>query len=127
MILTQLGIAQAVGIDVPLPCLIAVYGLAGLISVLPISFNGIGVREGAYVSLFHFMGIPKETALAFALYWFMVSSLTSLVGGIVMLKGHYQPPSPDDPDLEDPNNEDSKSNDAESTQVISGGQLESMS
>lgn len=122
MILTQVGIAQAVGIEVPLPCLIAVYGLAGLISVLPISFNGIGVREGAYVSLFHFMGIPKETALAFAIYWFMVSALTSLVGGIVMLKGHYRPPSPEDPEMDD-----NKASDEDTAAILSGSQLKSMS
>jgi glycosyltransferase 2 family protein len=122
MIITQLGIAQAVGIDVPLPCLIAVYGLAGLISVLPIAFNGIGVREGAYVSLFHFMGIPKETALAFAIYWFMVSAVTSLVGGIVMLKGHYRPPSAEDPEMED-----TKTSEEDSATVLSGGQLKTMS
>lgn len=93
MVLTQWGITQAIGIDVPLPYLIAVYGIAGLVSVLPISFNGIGVREGAYVSLLHFIGIPNETGMAFAVYWFLISALTSLVGGIVMLKGHYKTPT----------------------------------
>ncbi|MBY0402350.1 MAG: flippase-like domain-containing protein [Cyanobacteria bacterium] len=92
MILVQYLITIALGIEIPLPYLIAVYGIAGLLSVIPIAFNGIGVREGAYVSLFQPLGIPPETGLAFALYSFLISSITSLLGGLVLLKGHYQTP-----------------------------------
>jgi uncharacterized membrane protein YbhN (UPF0104 family) len=96
MISVQYGIAQALGMDVPLLYLIAVYGIVGLISVIPISFNGIGVREGAYMNLFKFAGVAPETGLAFALYWFLISALTSLVGGIILVKGHYKTPDMDE-------------------------------
>lgn len=92
MIAIQVMITMALGIKIPLLYLVAVYGIVGLISVIPISFNGIGVREGAYTSLFALAGIPAHTGLAFALYWFLISALTSLVGGLILLKGHYKTP-----------------------------------
>ncbi len=98
----QVLIAHALGMEVPFLYLVAVYGIVGLISVIPISFNGIGVREGAYTSLFQFIGIPAETGLAFALYWFLISVLTSLIGGLILVKGHYKTPSMDpDPEMEE--------------------------
>lgn len=98
----QVLIAHALGMEVPFLYLVAVYGIVGLISVIPISFNGIGVREGAYTSLFQFIGIPAETGLAFALYWFLISVLTSLIGGLILVKGHYKTPTMEpDPDVEE--------------------------
>lgn len=93
MVATQCLVAQALGIKVPLLYLTAVYGITGLLSVIPLSFNGIGVREGAYTKLLALIGVPEETGLAFAIYWFLISSLTSLVGGLILLFGQYKTPS----------------------------------
>lgn len=89
-------ILQALGLQMPFPYLVAVYGIVGIASVLPISFNGLGVREGAYVFLLGRVGIPSHEGLAFGLYWFLISACTSLVGGWVFLKGHYKTPTPED-------------------------------
>lgn len=92
MILIHYLIAVALNVQVPLFYLVAVYGLVGLVSVIPIFFNGIGVREGAYQYLFSLLGIPAHTGLAFGLYWFLISTMTSLLGGLILLKGHYKTP-----------------------------------
>ena len=91
MILIQVLIAQALGLSVPVLYLALVYGLVSLISVMPVAFNGLGVREGAYQFLLVKEGIPPETALAFALYWFVISTLTSLLGGLVLLRERDKP------------------------------------
>lgn len=89
-------IASALGVSVSPLYLMAVYGMVCLVSVLPIAFNGIGVREGAYQFLLMRVGLDPETALAFGIYWFLISTCTSLLGGLVLLKGHYKTPSPQD-------------------------------
>jgi uncharacterized membrane protein YbhN (UPF0104 family) len=86
-------IANALGISVSFPYLLMIYGMVSLVSVLPIAFNGIGVREGAYVYLLGLAGVSAHQALAFGVYWFLVSSITSLVGGLILVRGHYKTPS----------------------------------
>lgn len=85
-------IAHAFGLNVSVPYLIVTYTCVSLVSILPISFNGFGVREGAYQYFLMKAGVSGETGLAFALYFTLVSTLTSMVGGLVMLKGHYKTP-----------------------------------
>lgn len=89
-------IAKAFGLDVSIPYLIVTYTCVSLVSILPISFNGFGVREGSYQYFLMKAGVSGETALAFALYWTLISTLTSMVGGLVMLKGHYKTPEQQD-------------------------------
>ncbi len=77
----------ALNIDLPLTYLFTVIPLVYLTEVLPISFNGLGVREGAFVFFFTQMEVSKEKALALGLlvismrYFFVM-----LVGGPLFLK-----------------------------------------
>ena len=96
-------IAGALGVSIHPVYLVAVYGIAMLVSVIPLFFNGIGVREGAYQLLLTRAGLESSEALAFALCWFLIATLTSLSGGIIFIRGHYRtPPAPqaDDEALE---------------------------
>lgn len=56
-----------------------------LFSMLPVSLNGIGVREGAFVLLFGSVGMVREQALAIGLLWFSETVLLGLVGGFFLL------------------------------------------
>ena len=97
MVVIHMIIGQALGISVSPWYLAMTYGVVSLISVIPITFNGIGLREGAYQYLLGNYGhIPEHTGLAFGLYWFVISTLTSLAGGIVLVKGHYKTPANED-------------------------------
>jgi glycosyltransferase 2 family protein len=58
--------------------------LAALIS-LPISLNGLGVREGAAVVLFGMAGLTKEQAFAVPFVTYLVSVVISLLGGLIFL------------------------------------------
>lgn len=97
MIAIQLMIAHALGISISPLYLTATYGLVTLVSITPLFFNGVGVREGAYQWLLMKVGVPAHTALAFGLYWFLISTLTSLCGAWTLFRGHYQAPERIDP------------------------------
>lgn len=56
-----------------------------LLSLLPVSLNGLGVREGAFVLLFGSVGMGREQALAISLLWFSETVLLGLVGGFFFL------------------------------------------
>jgi glycosyltransferase 2 family protein len=90
MIFLHLLIAQALGLHITVLFMAIVYGIVSLASVLPIAFNGFGVREGVYVLLLTRVGVSPESALAFALYWVIISTLTSLFGGVVFLQSRHQ-------------------------------------
>lgn len=56
-----------------------------LLIMLPVSINGIGVREGSFVTFFKLLGVPSSEAFAVS---FAVSVLTTLItafGGIIYM------------------------------------------
>lgn len=101
MVLVHLLIANAMHVHVPFLYLAVLYGVVSLVSVLPITQGGLGVRELAYQSLLVKLGVNPDTALAFGVYWFLISTLTSLFGGIILMKGHYKTPEPAEMELSD--------------------------
>lgn len=56
-----------------------------IVSLLPISFGGLGVREAAAVFVFAIAGVSEDAALSMALVAMSITYLASLVGGILLL------------------------------------------
>jgi hypothetical protein len=56
-----------------------------LISMIPISLNGMGLREYSFMSLFGAIGIAPESCIALGLISSIVIILSSLPGGIVYI------------------------------------------
>ncbi len=56
--------------------------LATVISMLPVSLAGLGIREGAFVYLFTRVGATPEEALTLSLMWFAIMVVVSIVGGV---------------------------------------------
>jgi uncharacterized membrane protein YbhN (UPF0104 family) len=54
--------------------------------MIPISISGLGVREGAFVLFFGFIGVKPEAAAAISLSWFITASAGSLIGLIEYVK-----------------------------------------
>ncbi|MBF0094130.1 MAG: flippase-like domain-containing protein [Alphaproteobacteria bacterium] len=54
-----------------------------LIMTIPISIAGWGVREGAMVTAFGFIGIPPEQALALSVLFGLTMTLGTLPGGLI--------------------------------------------
>jgi len=70
-----------------------IYPLVGTFSALPISLNGIGLREGGYLFLLRQIGVSPEKAIAFGILWFAIIVLDSLVGGVVFIAKKSPKPS----------------------------------
>jgi glycosyltransferase 2 family protein len=58
-----------------------------LISMLPISIGGWGVREGAMVVALHGFGVPAEQALLPSILFGLCAAIATLPGGIVWVTG----------------------------------------
>ncbi len=66
--------------------------MVSLLTMLPISVNGMGVREQSTVVLLAPLGVAQETALTLALLSFAVYTANSLMGGVVYLWGRLPKP-----------------------------------
>jgi uncharacterized membrane protein YbhN (UPF0104 family) len=83
-------LGAGIGIHLPLPFYFATLPLIGLITLVPVSFNGIGVREGAFVYFFGLKGIEAEPALGLGLLFFSVQVVLSLLGGVAYAAGLHR-------------------------------------
>lgn len=75
--------ANALGLSVPVSALAVFVPLISLAGMLPISVNGLGVREALYLLLFGRLGVPADAAVSMALLYFAVTLAASLPGGVV--------------------------------------------
>lgn len=57
--------------------------LISLAGLLPISVNGLGIREALYLVLFGRIGVPADAAVSMALLYLFVTLAASLPGGLV--------------------------------------------
>jgi uncharacterized membrane protein YbhN (UPF0104 family) len=86
-------IGEALGAPVPFTYYWVLVPMVTLLTLLPISVNGMGVREGAMVLFLAPVGVGRETALALAFLWFAVFATVSLSGGLVYQFGHFPSPA----------------------------------
>jgi uncharacterized protein (TIRG00374 family) len=61
--------------------------MINLMSMLPLSLNGVGLREWSFVTLFAMAGVSKEQALSLALATWLIILLNSAIGGLIYLNG----------------------------------------
>jgi uncharacterized protein (TIRG00374 family) len=73
----------ALGLSVPLYLYFIAIPLSSLVTYLPISFGGYGVREGVLTLAFTSMGVAAPTALALALLVDIQTLLFALAGGVL--------------------------------------------
>jgi hypothetical protein len=78
-------VARALAIDVPLIYFFLFVPLLAVIVSLPISFNGIGVREGAGIVLFGLVGVDRAQAFSLQFLTYLVAVAVSLLGGLIFL------------------------------------------
>ena len=77
------AITRTIGIEISLTVIFGVMAVSLLVSRLPISVAGWGVREGVSVSFFAIFGVSADLALATSI----VYGLTELVAAILALSG----------------------------------------
>jgi uncharacterized protein (TIRG00374 family) len=79
-------IGSALGADLSLAYYMMFVPLTSLVLILPISFAGLGVREGTYVFLFAQAGLQKEVALSLSLLVYVLGTVSpGVIGGVIYL------------------------------------------
>ena len=78
-------VAQALGLHVPLQYFFLFVPLLAVIVSLPISLNGLGVREGVGVLLFGLVGVDRAGAFSLQFLTYLVAVAVSLLGGLAYL------------------------------------------
>ena len=81
----HVAMGRALDLDLPFSFCIIVYPLVGTFAAIPISVNGLGLREGGYVFLLAVIGIGTEKGVAFGILLFLIVALDSLLGGLLFL------------------------------------------
>jgi glycosyltransferase 2 family protein len=81
----HVAMGRALDLDLPFSFCIIVYPLVGTFAAIPISVNGLGLREGGYVFLLAVLGIGTEKSVAFGILLFLIVVLDSLIGGLLFL------------------------------------------
>jgi uncharacterized membrane protein YbhN (UPF0104 family) len=74
----QIAVARAIGLQIPWSFFLVIVPIVGLVSVLPMSLQGIGIRETGYLLYLSRIGVPREAALALGL----LSSAAMLASGL---------------------------------------------
>jgi uncharacterized membrane protein YbhN (UPF0104 family) len=85
-------VGQAIDAPVPASYYWVLVPMVTLLTLLPVSLNGMGVREGGMVLFLTPLGVPAGTALSLAVLWFSVFAAASLCGGGVYLCGRFPRP-----------------------------------
>jgi uncharacterized membrane protein YbhN (UPF0104 family) len=85
-------LAQGMGIEAPLAYFWIAVPMVTLLTMVPVSLNGMGVREWGMVLFLHPLGVSAGTAMSLAFLWFAVFTAVSLLGGGVYLFGRFPRP-----------------------------------
>lgn len=78
-------LARGLGLDLPLTAFMLCVPIANVFASLPVTLNGLGLRETAYLVLFGFAGIGKQDAIALGLLWFATTMAGGLFGVIGLM------------------------------------------
>jgi len=90
LIATQYALSLALGLDVDIRYFILFTPIVALAQVLPISLNGLGIREGAFAALFTSVGVAASDAVAMSLLYQLLRLLTGLLGGVLYIIGNLR-------------------------------------
>lgn len=77
--------ARALGLDIPTAYFFLFVPMLAVIVSVPISLNGIGVREAAGIQLFGLVGLSPGGAFSLQFTTYLVAVAVSLIGGVVFL------------------------------------------
>lgn len=76
-------IGLAMGLNVPLSGYFLIIPLVTIILMLPVSINGVGVRESSFAILLAGYGVGTSDAIAFAWIGFIMVLIQSILGGVL--------------------------------------------
>lgn len=80
-------LGRGLGIDAPFGAYVAFIPLILLVMLLPVTFNGIGTSQVAFVSFFERAGVPAAPALALSVLFVALGIVGNLPGGVLYALG----------------------------------------
>jgi hypothetical protein len=83
LVLVQYFIARALSVDLPLAVFALFVPIISILNLLPLSFNGLGVREGVYQFLFVPIGVTTASAIAMSLAFYFLRFGAGIIGGLM--------------------------------------------
>jgi uncharacterized membrane protein YbhN (UPF0104 family) len=88
-------VGEAIAVPVPASYYGILVPMVTLLTLLPVSLNGMGVREGGTLLFLTPLGVPDAQAVSLAFLWFSVFTAASLGGAGLYLCGGL--PRPEEP------------------------------
>jgi len=82
-------LGKGIGLKIPLIFYFASLPLINIATAIPVSFSGIGVREGSFVYFLGIKGVAPEQALCLGILFFSVQVAASLLGGAAYALGFH--------------------------------------
>jgi uncharacterized membrane protein YbhN (UPF0104 family) len=83
-ILAFVALGEGLGLSVPMLSMAWIRSVVVVLSLLPISIGGVGIREGVLVMTLHGFGVPAHQAFALSILVFATTILApGLVGGVL--------------------------------------------
>jgi uncharacterized protein (TIRG00374 family) len=80
-------IGESIGATIPLYYYLIFIPIVAIISMLPISIGGLGVRETAFLTLFGSAGLSAERSVSLSLLWYAMLLLGGIPGIVIYLRG----------------------------------------
>jgi len=84
-ILASFFLARAINIDVSFLILLAIFPIVYILTVLPVSLGGLGVREGAFAYLLTRVGVLPSDAVMLSFLIYLNRAFVSLLGGALQV------------------------------------------
>jgi uncharacterized membrane protein YbhN (UPF0104 family) len=76
-------LARNLGIDAPLASFLLLAPLVTMVTTVPVSVAGWGVREGALITALGLLGVPASAAFSISIQFGLVMLVVGLPGGVV--------------------------------------------
>lgn len=78
-------LALSLGMDIPYKWFLALIPCITIITTLPISIGGLGVREGSYMGIFTNIGIQPVSSMSISFLVFSAIAIVSIAGGVLYI------------------------------------------
>jgi len=101
------------GLDIALTTFVLIVPITNVIASLPITINGLGMREASYLVLLGMAGVSKEQAVALSILYFAAT----LIGGFTGVVAFIVTPMPRSEVIEPPPWENSRERQTSSTSM----------
>ena len=81
----QYLLALGLGMNLPLSMFLLIVPISGVLAAMPVTLNGLGLRETAYLFLFGMAGVSRDEAIALGLLYFLATMIGGLFGAIAFV------------------------------------------